>query len=583
MRIFTSLQVPLALSLSAVTLSVVASTVPTFQGFPWRLPDGWWNPPLFLAFAGYGAVAAFTVGAACVASIARPGRLVRSAQPSGDEHETHDQTTSQYGHLAAGLILGVAVLVSGLPHVGAGSGFWQTSKPALETDVPPADGYTFWLDQQPTQSDSGHFVLGYEALFTAAPFDPSVVGWLRSGRVAYTFLVSLVSGIAGLAAGVYGAYVVINLVAWWAASMALYDVATHARRSWWAGLLAGVLTAGGLGFTFVAGAAMSPAAGFAAAALIPWVMWRLGALTPGTSRANDLTTAALAGSAGLLNSLTPTFLLFTLLWRAGRSELHRLVVWAAVALLITVTWGRLLDVVIAGDAAPARVAVALAPLVLLVPCLAMFRLPRRAAEWLVGSTATAAVVIGVLAVALAPQVVDSLISQLLTNLQLPEYAILQRRQAAPLTALSWWTTVDAYRAGGFGEHFPAAFPSLLCALAVVGLIGLPARWARWAGAIIASAAFTAVGMNTLTGNAHPRLMYLAFPGIYLLAASGLMTIGHVIAPRTTDATGGPGTALRRGLAVAVVIALLVVAVAPSYAGLWGDWSYAHRFHYLDDR
>ncbi len=75
-------------------------------------------------------------------------------------------------------------------------------------------------------------------------------------------------------------------------------------------------------------------------------------------------------------------------------------------------------------------------------------------------------------------------------------------------------------------------------------------------------------MNSVTGTHHPRILFIAFPAVYLLA-SGLRNSGDTVARY-----------LNRPVAVvAVAVAVLAIAV-PANASLWGDWSYAYHFHYV---
>ena len=579
-----ALQVPFALAAGAVFFAFMAAYSPTYWSFPWQVPYGWQNPFLLIAFIAYPALALAAIVASCAARTIRP--LIGRSSPERERVMTHASALeappeSVRRHAVAAALLAALVLASAVPHLGEGSGFWRTSRPVRETDVATADGYPFWLEGRPLQSDSGHFVLGYEALFAGAPLESDPLGWLRAGRVAYIFLAGLLAGATGLAGTLYGAFVGVSVILWWGASLALYDLTRAAHRSWWAGVTAGALAATGLGFTFMVGAAMSPVSGYAAAALVPWTIWRLGALRSGARLRDDLLSASLAGAAGLLNSLTPTFLLFAVLWRGGRADLRRLALWAATALAITALCGRILDLAVLPSAGLREVVHALAPATIVAPVLALQLAPRGAVEWLLGAGVTA-LSLGVIAVlSIAPGVATALYALLHEHLQLPEYVVGQAGQRwSFLATLDIWSAAYHFRAGGFGEHFTAAFPTVLCPLVLIGLARTRVSWVRWALAIVVAAAATTVGMNTLTGVPHPRLMYLAYPGMYVLAAGGLHAIWSSILALRRPAHSA-SLRFRQGLALAVVAGLLCLALLPSFAGRLGWESFDFRFHYLE--
>lgn len=575
--------VPISLASGAILFAFVVATVPPYRAFPWEAPGGWQNPLLVFTLGTCVALWLGALAARCVATTIRPlfGRPVRlwTGRTASDDALVQP-AVSTLRHVAAASILALLVFVGTLSHVGDGSGFWRTSRPVSESDVVTADGYVFWLEERPLQSDSAHFVMGYAALFGEAALEGDPLGWLRAGRVAYTFLTRLAAGPAGMIGTTYGAFIAVNAVMWWGASMALYDLTRAARRSWWTGVAAGVLTATGLGFTFMVGAAMSPSAAYGAAALVPWVMWRLGALSIGTRMRDVVISGSLAGSAGLLNSLTPTFLLFALLWRGGVAEFRRLLLWSVIALAITVAWGRVLDVASLPTPTAQQVMVALTPAALILPALAIQLLPRVATEWLFAAGLSLSGFAAAALLVLTPSRVTLLMPQLLNELQIPDYVLGRATQLTKVfRARDLWAITNELRAGGFGEHLVAAFPSVLCPLAVVGLVGTRSSWIRWAGAVFVAAAVTTVGMNSLTGVPHPRLMYLAFPAVYLLAAGGLHTTWTTIVSLARPASRAPSR-LTSNVALVAVTVLLCVAIAPSFAGLFGMALYDHRFHYL---
>jgi hypothetical protein len=438
----------------------------------------------------------------------------------------------------------------------------------------------------------------------------------RPGRAAYSFLVALLARFTYPFGSVYAAFVGINLVLWWGAALAMYDLGRRARGDWRAGWLAGLLTATGLGFTFMTGSPMSNAAAYGAAAIVLWLLERLRVFARPTRWTDQILAGVLAATAGLMYSFGPFYLGSVFFRHIGRAELRRLLLWAVVVLGTGRAWSGLLDwVAHAEDASgPAGMGYTVELLLLMGVVLALAglgRLPRLWSEWcvaapLVALSAAAGVLVGGgWGAALGT------INAATGDLQLPHYlpGLGDMLWQIGRRSLSSWAAFNgALQLSAFDQNVLAAFPPPVCLLALVGLARLSRRWREWALAVVASGGILAFGMNAFSGVHHPRLLYIAYPGMYLLAASGLLNVyaasSSVVsslftlvsrlswrpsgargtkaaaAPREPS-PGGPARprALVRGVALAAVAACVLAAVAPSNASLWGDWSYANRFHF----
>jgi hypothetical protein len=193
----------------------------------------------------------------------------------------------------------------------------------------------------------------------------------------------------------------------------------------------------------------------------------------------------------------------------------------------------------------------------------------------------AVVVIGGGVMLVAPDRVRGVATTILAGLHLPEYIVGRViPQSLGSEAGNWVEALDGLRRGAIDLNLAAAFPGPVLWLAIAGLPRLPQRWRDWCLAIIVSAALTTLVMDTLTASPHPRLMYLAYPGVYLLAAHGLANLYRVFAGAGARWTWLP-PATARGVAVAVVVVCALASVVPGQASLWGDWSYDMLFHFRD--
>jgi hypothetical protein len=477
--------------------------------------------------------------------------------------------------------LGVAVLLAGATHLGERSGFWATSVPRWENDPSTADGEVLWLDGQPQQQDSGPFLSGLEVM-TGRESADAISGYARSGRTAYPFLVGLAAPVTGVAGSVYGAFVLVNLLLWWGGAVAVCDLTRRAAGSTWAGLVAGIFVATGIGFTFAAGTAMSTAAAYGAVPIVLWVMDRLGVLTARSRLTDDVLTGCLASGAGLLNSLAPFFLVFGAAYYLGRSELRRLLLWAGLVLALGQAWSLWLGW--AGRPAESpffvgNVGAALAMLAGLLALVGLVRLPRRLGEGIVAGAVLGCTGLALLLLRLAPGQVRGAASLAVASLHLPEYIA---ARVLPMVlgtgSVSWIDALDDLRRGALDWDVLAAFPGPILLLAVLGLPRLPQRWRDWSLAIVISAGLTTFVMDAVTSSPHPRLMYLAYPGIYLLAAHGVANVYRFVADAFPRWRWLPAP-VARGVAVAVVLACVVASAVPGQASLWGDWSHDLVFHF----
>jgi hypothetical protein len=256
-------------------------------------------------------------------------------------------------------------------------------------------------------------------------------------------------------------------------------------------------------------------------------------------------------------------------------------------------WGQLLNWAKGPEPPGAQYAGAPAVLPLaaaLVALAALARLPRRWGEWWIGLAAAAAVVAGAGLIVAAGRAgtagAGGPLGVVLSGLHLPEYLFFSQGEwglwllrQGPSSA--WLALPEGLRRAALDENLLAAFPLPVLALALVGPARLPRRWREWCLAVLASAGLVAFGMITLTsGTPHPRLVYLAYPGFYLLAASGLLNVCHLVSALLSRSAGVPAP-IARGAGVAVTLLCLSLVVAASNASLWGDLSFDLRFHSPD--
>lgn len=521
---------------------------------------------------------------ACLISLAGDRAVARGTEPAAavwpslvtGSGQALDRSDRRGRHVLAAGLFGVLILTQGLSHLGPRSASWATGRPREELATTSADGYVFWLEGWPLQSDSSSFVDSLAVMSGGRSLGEIDTIGARSGRMAYPFIVSLVARLTAPLGSVYAGFVAVNLLLWWGGAMAVYDLARQARHSWATGMLGGTLAATGIGFTFMAGNAMSTAAAYGAVPIVLWLLHRLRVFASGSRWSDVVLTGCLSGVAGLLNSLAPFYLGFALFAYVGRTPLHRLLLWAATVLAVGVAWGRALD--LAGDVpgiglggAGQLVAgvVAMAPLVVCLAGAAAFaRLPRRWGEWLVGSGAVLGLAGGAALLA-QPQLTTRLAMAALSSLHLPDYLLMQGVPLDGQLHTSWGAIAGALRQGAFGDNVLAAFPPVVLLPALVGTFRLPRRWREWALAVAMSAALVTFVMNSVTGTHHPRILFVAYPAVYLLAASGLRNLFDV-ASRYVN----------RPLAVAAVAVAVLATAVPANASLWGDWSYANRFHFV---
>jgi hypothetical protein len=342
--------------------------------------------------------------------------------------------------------------------------------------------------------------------------------------------------------------------------------------------------ASGIGFTFATGAAMSIVAAYSAVPIVLWVMNRLGVLNARARLGDDVLAGCLAAGAGLLNSLAPFLLCFGACYYAGRSELRRFLLWAVLVLAVGQAWGLWLGW--AGRPMDEqRTLGGLAQALLVVGVvgglLGLARLPRRWGEGIIAGGALAVLGLAAALALAAPDGIRGGATMIVAGLHLPEYIVARViPQSLGNLAGDWVEVLDGLRRGAIDLNLAAAFPGPVLWLAVAGLPRLPQRWRDWSLAIIVSAALTTFAMDTLTASPHPRLMYLAYPGVYLLAAHGMANLYRVFAGAGARWTWLP-PATARGVAVAVVVACALASTLPGQASLWGDWSYDMLFHFRD--
>jgi|GEM_PF-707711 len=568
-------RLPAAIAVGAILLASVLAVSPEAEAVVSRGPGVWVGLLFFPVLVGY--LLATLAGVMHViwlaAVTARPGTVEAAARPDELPAPPHPAV-----HVVAALCLAALVALEGASHLGENSGAWRTSRPVDERDNASADGHVFFIDGQPVQEDS-QFFIGGAGILTGRLSPDLYSGWIRSGRGAYVFLVGLVARVTAPFGTTYPAFVAVNLLAWLGATLALYDLGRVACRSVWGGLLAGALTATGIGFTFTAGAAVANVAGYGAVAVVFWLMWRLRALLPGSGLREDLIAGSVAGTLALVNSLTPVFLLFVGMYYVGRAELRRILTWVSGLAVVVVIWGRLLDLAARGDAVyvtVSEVAHVLAPVLALAVLCALIH---RAGQWVNRVIAIVALAsLGSLASVswLAPSAMQGPLDRLYTVAHLPEYLL---DAGGALGVFKVLFTPSPEAAWQFGANVFAAFPAGIWALAALGAFGIPRRWVEWCAAAAVSSGLVTFGMNALSASNHPRLMYLAFPGVYILAAGGLLIVYRLVA--CTAGSLWPFGRFMPMVAGAVVVLCLVIATSiPANAGLMGNSWFDEQFHWL---
>ena len=229
-------------------------------------------------------------------------------------------------------------------HNGERNPFVATSRPDAGVETwTTADGYAMLLDGQIAQGD-GHFLLAQLRLFLG---DAPPEGSEFDRRAGHVYLVSLLNA----PLGAYWAFAGLNMLAWWAASLAVWWLG--AQR--WPGTLtpwiASLLTATGHGFIFMAAAPQAHAVAFGAFALLLALIDRSGVQTGG-SVATWARLGWTIGAAGLVYLVHLPALVALWLLGAARARLSGLLMATGVALAVVLSWeavgGRALGLTFSG-------------------------------------------------------------------------------------------------------------------------------------------------------------------------------------------------------------------------------------------
>jgi hypothetical protein len=224
-------------------------------------------------------------------------------------------------------------LVETLLHGGERNPFVATSRPESGVmDWTSADGYAIVLDGHIAQGD-GLFLLPLLNLFLGdRPPSPSEF----DRRAGHLFLVSLLAR----PLGAYWAFTAINLLSWWAAALAVWQLG---RRRWpvnWVPEIAALLTATGQGFIFMATAPQAHAPAFAAFALVLVLADSVGVWRRDSGVGGWLRVGWAAGAAGLIYLVYLPCALFFWLYGAGRTRLVGLIGSSVLILAIVFGWER---------------------------------------------------------------------------------------------------------------------------------------------------------------------------------------------------------------------------------------------------
>lgn len=219
-------------------------------------------------------------------------------------------------------------------HHGERNPFVATSRPDAGVEAwTTADGYALLLDGQIAQGD-GAFLLPMLELFLGEK-PPSASEFDR--RAGHVYLVSLLT----TPFGAYWAFAGLNLLCWWAASVAIWWLG---ERRWpgtltpWVGSL---LTATGHGFVFMAAAPQAHAPAFAAFALLLALIERLGILVGGGSLTSWARLGWAVGASGLIYLVHLPALLLLWLGGAARARIAGLLIASAAAIVVVLAWERL--------------------------------------------------------------------------------------------------------------------------------------------------------------------------------------------------------------------------------------------------
>jgi hypothetical protein len=531
-----------------------------------------------------------SLGGASRAQPAQPRRWRRERLTNAGVWWTQDRR-----HALAAAVFAVVVALEGVAHQGAASGPIATSRPLFDADEASADGFAIWVEGQPVLSESLYTWQQVDALSRRAPsagvdFVQDMAG-VRTGHAAYAFFVALAARLTTPFGSVLAGYVIVNLLFWWAGAMATYDLARRAAGSWPAGVIAGLLTATGIGFTWMAGVPYSGCAAYGAVAMVLWLIDRVRVFDDDTPVRHLILVCLVACATSLLYGLVPLLAGFAVLAYFWRSDWRRLLVWtcflfgggqawAQVTFMASGGWAHYDPSSVSRPALTAGVLTGMA-----AACWTMFRLRRSQSDRLIAMLAGAMLGASALTYAIAPGVLVTGLNTITASAQVPRYlgdlGQLAGRSIAPF-AVPLQHLAEPLRLTFVDLHVEAAFPGTVAALAALGFVRLPRRWADWCCALLGIVTLQMLVMNTVSGAPHPRLMYFAFPAVYVLAGNGTALLGGWM-------QAGVQAMLRRPSRIPVAAGLLTAAavltpvVLASNAVLWGDLTYDAAFHYLNVR
>jgi hypothetical protein len=565
---------------AAVVFACVAATSPSYAPFPLGRPRNWEDVPWLTAIMLFLAISTGT-------ALVQAWRVL-----SGRFATAHDEDLAPPPPLLpraatlAAAVLGVLVLAEGVLHLGPNTGYWRTGLPRFEADRSSADGYVFWLDGQPLPSDSAAFFSDYRFLTREDEDGPTHL--ILPARSVYAYLVVVSAPYIAPIAGVYGAFGAINLLSWWLGALAMFDLARRATKSWWGGMIAGCLTAAGLGFTFMAGGATSHAFAYGLVPVILWLAERLEVFRDTANWRNLLLHAVLTVGAALTYSLLPYYVGLVGLYYLGRAPLRRLVAWGALTLAVSQAWAAAVHALTSGAgtalSAGGRSGLAVIAALFMLATLAA-ALPARVAERAAAFALLVPMALLTALVVLRESRAGPTPEALLAALQLPAYNLTKLLQAGAGAAGSTMgpdTILRLAHAGLFDSHFPTAFPARFLPFAALGFLSVPARWRDWSAAQLASITVLAGVSMFAQAGVHPRLSFVVYPAVYVLSARGLLAFSSGVPPlllfpfRSYDSA----RLLVRVVQVLVAIACVLVLAYPANASLLGDQFFDLRFHGL---
>jgi hypothetical protein len=149
------------------------------------------------------------------------------------------------------------------------------------------------------------------------------------------------------------------------------------------------------------------------------------------------------------------------------------------------------------------------------------------------------------------------------------------RRWTELPVSGWRAVVDFARRQNVISALWGAFPPPFWLLAALGLAVASREEREWSVAALLAGVLPALAIMPMFG--LPRIAYFAYPGVYTLAAMGVLWLARRLARCSGEASLHPARA--RAARVATAAALLGLLVLAANADLLGDRGLNAAFHY----